>query len=166
MKKSIWEKLFGRRDDDIFDEEYEEGEEYYEEDEKPEAGDDDEENEDDGEESDDTSEPTRELPINLIDKGGKYLIEAFVPGAKIEDIDVTVTRELISISLRVEREEKIKERDLIYNELTFGKFTRSMILPAEVEAEEAEADIKDGILTITVPKIDKKRKQKVSIKKR
>ena len=59
-----------------------------------------------------------------------------------------------------------KDGDYLYEELSFGSFSRSILLPAEIEVEDAKAEVRDGVLTIEMPKIDKAAHKKLSVKKR
>jgi len=63
-----------------------------------------------------------------------------------------------------EKEEEISQKDYYYQELYWGPFSRSVILPVEVDADEAQASLKNGILTIRLPKVDKEKKHKIKVK--
>ena len=113
----------------------------------------------------DSGEMMGELSIDLIDNEDTYTLRACVPGIDPEEIDVSLTAEMVSISAKRVQEHTYSESDFIYRELNEGSFSRSLMLPFEIDVEAAKAEIKDGLLTIELPKINKKKTKKVSIKK-
>lgn len=113
-----------------------------------------------------TSSDKEDLNINLIDKGNVLIAQALVPGLEDADIDVNLTREMLTVETESNEHRFDIKGDYLYDEVTYGSFFRSMLLPAEIEVEESTAEVKDGILTITMPKIDKDTKRKLSIKKK
>ena len=108
----------------------------------------------------------QDLQINLVDKGKALVAQAFVPGLGDSDIDIDLTREMLTISTESNDSHIERDGDCLYEELFFGTFSRSLLLPAEVEVEEAKAEVRDGILTIIMPKINKAAKKKLSVKKK
>ena len=107
-----------------------------------------------------------DLQINLIDKGDSLVAQALVPGVEETKIEIDLNREMLTITAGSNEHWVEKDGDYLYEELSFGSFSRSLLLPAEVEVEDAKAEVKDGILTITMPKIDKAAHKKLSVKKR
>jgi len=104
--------------------------------------------------------------INIKDKGDKVLIEAELPGVAEEDINVEILDDIMTISgeKKEEKEESGKDKGYYYKESHSGAFSRSFTLPADVVADQAEADMKNGVLKVTVPKIEPKKAKKISIK--
>ncbi len=107
----------------------------------------------------------KELLINLIDNGDELVAEAQIPGIEPDLIDINITREILSIETKEKEEKSVEEESYIYKELSFGSSSRSIMLPAEIEVEESSAKIKDGMLVITMPKINKKKERKLSVRK-
>jgi HSP20 family protein len=93
-----------------------------------------------------------ELTIDIYDRGDAIMIQSTVAGVKPEDLDVSITNDTVSIQGKRERPEPVDEKDYYYKELFWGTFSRSVILPEEVEDENAEATLKFGLLTIRLPK--------------
>jgi HSP20 family protein len=87
-----------------------------------------------------------------------------VAGVSAEDLSVSVTREMATIKGKREAPKGISPENYFYQELYWGSFSRTILLPAEVETEDVEATEKHGLLSIKLPKIDKDRKQSVKIK--
>ena len=71
---------------------------------------------------------------------------------------------MVTIKGRREKFEEVKEEDYFYQECFWGAFSRSVVLPEDVDAEKADATMKDGILTIRIPKLEKAKTKKVRIK--
>jgi HSP20 family protein len=84
---------------------------------------------------------------------------------KKEDIDIELTEDVITLSGEKKKEEKVEKKNYYSIERSYGSFTRSFRLPADVKTDKADAQFKDGILEIKIPKTEeaKKRKIKVSV---
>jgi len=114
------------------------------------------------------SKMTGGLPkIDIKDKKDSIIVKAELPGVKEEDISVEILDDVMTISgeKKEEKEEKEEEKGYYYKESHTGTFSRSFNLPSDVVADKAEAEMKNGILTITVPKIEPKKAKKITIKK-
>jgi HSP20 family protein len=80
--------------------------------------------------------------------------EVALPGVKRENVDISVGDDLVTICGTVREEQKAGEADYVHRELSHGSFSRSFWLPIAVRAEAATASLKDGLLTLTLPKTD------------
>ena len=109
---------------------------------------------------------TEDLQINLLDTADTLIAQALVPGVDDNKIEIDLNREMLTITTGSNEHCVEKEGDYLYEELSFGSFSRSILLPAEVEVEDAKAEVKDGVLTIHMPKIDKAAHKKLSVKKK
>lgn len=122
------------------------------------------------EESGDTTEEVEEeddegeLTVDIYDKGDSIVIQSTVAGVKPEDLDVSITNDSVTLRGRRERHEEVNDKDYYYKELFWGTFSRSVILPEEIEDDEAEATLKNGLLTIRLPKKRKGVVQKLKVK--
>lgn len=106
-----------------------------------------------------------ELTVDIYDKGNEIVIQSTVAGVKPEDLDVNISSDTVTIRGRRERMEEVKENDYYYKELFWGTFSRSVILPEEIDDEAAEATLKHGLLTIHLPKRKKRdAMQKLKVK--
>ncbi|MEX0918875.1 MAG: Hsp20/alpha crystallin family protein [Candidatus Paceibacterota bacterium] len=105
-----------------------------------------------------------ELTVDVYQTPTEIVIQTMVAGVKPEDLNINITREMVTIKGERERLTGVVEEDYFQKELYWGSFTRTILLPAEVETEEAEASEKHGLLTIRLPKIDKDRVQKLKVK--
>ena len=105
-----------------------------------------------------------ELAVDMYQTPAEIVIKTMVAGVKPEDLDISITRDMVTIhGKRMEAYEE-NENDFFHKELYWGSFSRTIVLPAEVEIEEAEASEKHGLLTLTLPKIDKNRQSKLKVR--
>lgn len=105
-----------------------------------------------------------ELAVDVYQTPSEIIIKAMVSGVKPEDLEVAITRDMVTIRGKRESGREISTEDFFQKELYWGGFSRTILLPAEVEVEEAEAIEKHGLLTLRLPKIDKDKKQSLKVK--
>ena len=105
-----------------------------------------------------------ELSVDVYERPGEIIIQAMVAGVRPEDLEVNIGREIVTIRGSRETSREVASDNYFHRELYWGAFSRTILLPAEVEAEEAEATEKHGLLTIKIPKIDKGRTAKLKVK--
>ena len=105
-----------------------------------------------------------QLTVDLFQTPTEIIIKSMVAGVKPEDLDISITRDMVTIKGKRETERFVKEEDYFHQELYWGSFSRTIMLPAEVEVEEAEAVEKHGLLIIKLPKIDKNRQTRLKVK--
>lgn len=105
-----------------------------------------------------------ELSIDVFQTPTDIVIQTMVAGVRPEDLEISVARDTITV--RGEREESrtIDEDNYFTKELYWGKFSRTISLPAEVEPEEVEATERHGLVTIKIKKVDKEKKNSVKVK--
>ncbi|MFA5997588.1 MAG: Hsp20/alpha crystallin family protein [Candidatus Paceibacterota bacterium] len=108
--------------------------------------------------------PEGELAVDVYQTGDSIVIQAMVAGVASEDLSVSVTREMVTIKGKREAPKGVAAENYFYQELYWGAFSRTILLPAEVETEDVEATEKHGLLTVKLPKIDKDKKATVKIK--
>jgi HSP20 family protein len=87
-----------------------------------------------------------------------------VAGVRPEDLQINIARDMITIKGKREENRTINEDNYFTKELYWGAFSRTILLPQEIETEEAEATERHGLLTIKLPKIDKDRKMNLKVK--
>lgn len=105
-----------------------------------------------------------ELSIDLYQTPTDIIVQTMVAGVKPEDLEISISRDTVTV--RGEREESrvIDEDNYFTKELYWGKFSRTVSLPAEVEPEEVEATEKHGLLTIKIKKVDKDKKNSIKVR--
>ena len=105
-----------------------------------------------------------QLTIDVYQSPSEIVIQAIVAGVKPEDLDISITQDMVTLRGKREDGRRIERENFFYQELYWGSFTRSILLPQEVDPDDAEATLKNGLLTIKLPKLDRERVQKVKIK--
>lgn len=105
-----------------------------------------------------------ELSVDVINTPNDIVIRAMVAGVKPQDLDVEISRDMVTITGTREEDTEIAEQDYYHRELYWGSFSRNILLPEEIDVEMAEAKEKHGLLEIKLPKIDKHKKTKLSVK--
>ncbi len=105
-----------------------------------------------------------QLPVDLYQTPSEIVVRAFVAGVRPDELTVSIRRDMVEIGgSRMEREQ-ISAPDYFSRELFWGSFSRSILLPEEVDVEASSATAKDGLLTIIMPKLDKARQTKLKVK--
>lgn len=109
-------------------------------------------------------EEDAELAIDLSQTPNDIIIKTMVAGVDPEDLDVSISQEMVVIRGTRSSSSQSSNNDYVHQELFWGSFSRTILLPNEVKAEEAVAELKHGLLTIRLPKIDKQKQTKLRIK--
>lgn len=104
-----------------------------------------------------------QLTVDIYDDGPGIVIQSSVAGVKPEDIEISLQEETLTIRGTRARHREVDENNFYYRELYWGTFSRSIILPEEVDFAKADASIKHGLLTIRLPKKDRTEK-KIKVK--
>lgn len=105
-----------------------------------------------------------ELTVDVFQTQDEIIIQSTVAGVKPDDLDVTITQDMVTLKGKRQRTNEVSEKDFYYKELYWGTFSRSILLPQEVDADAAQATLKNGLITIRLPKLDKQRTQKLKVK--
>ncbi|MDE2213227.1 MAG: Hsp20/alpha crystallin family protein [Patescibacteria group bacterium] len=110
------------------------------------------------------AEPEGELAVDVHQTPTHIIIKAMIAGVRPEDLDISITRDMVTIRGKRERATEGVSGDFFFQELYWGSFSRTIVLPQEVEIEEAEAIEKHGLLIIRLPKLDKGRQAKLKVR--
>jgi HSP20 family protein len=105
-----------------------------------------------------------ELSVDVYQTPTDIVIQTMVAGVKPEDLELSIARDVITLKGKREENRNIDEENYFTKELYWGKFSRTLSLPAEVEPEEVEAVEKHGLITIKIKKVDKEKKNIVRVK--
>lgn len=101
--------------------------------------------------------------VDVIDRDDEVVVRAEVPGYKKEDIEISVSNSSLTIKGEMKTEEKEEKGDYYRCEISHGAFTRTVALPAEVDDSKAKASMKDGMLELTLPKLEKSKRHTITI---
>jgi HSP20 family protein len=111
----------------------------------------------------DNSEATWMPALEFVDAGDNFVLKAQLPGIDPKDVDIQVTREAISISGERRYENTDEKSGYVRSEFRYGKFHRVLTLPAHIQNDSVQAEYKDGILMLTLPKVTEARNKVVKI---
>jgi HSP20 family molecular chaperone IbpA len=112
----------------------------------------------------DEEEKDGELTVDVYQTSDMIVIKAMIAGVRPEDLDIAITRDVVTIKGSREEEKVARDDDYFVRELYWGSFSRSISLPEEIDVDESEAVEKHGLLILKLPKLDKKRQSKLKVK--
>jgi HSP20 family protein len=102
--------------------------------------------------------------VDIYEDNDDVVLKAELPGMKKEDIDITLSGDVITISGERKQETEVKKKGYYRRENSYGSFNRSFALPAEVQADKVKTKFTDGILEIRMPKSEEAKKKEKKIK--
>ena len=101
--------------------------------------------------------------VDVIERDNEVIVKAELPGVEKKDIDISVTKNSVTIKGSTSHEEKEEKGDHYRCEISRGSYSRTLTLPAEVNEDKTKAKFKNGILELTLPKVEKSKRRKVKI---
>lgn len=104
-----------------------------------------------------------QLTIDVYQTPEEIVVESTIAGVDPENLDVDISPESVTIRGKREKERKIADEDYFYQECYWGKFSRSVILPQEIDPEKSVAALKNGVLTVHMPKLDRRKSKKLKV---
>ena len=104
-----------------------------------------------------------QLTVDVYQTEDDIVVQSTIAGVDQNDIDIAVTNDMVTIKGKRIMPEKIKSSDYYYQELFWGPFSRSIILPEDVDSDSAKASMKNGLLTVRLPKLAKTKIKKIKI---
>jgi HSP20 family protein len=104
-----------------------------------------------------------QLTIDVYQTDQDVVIKSTIAGVKPEDIDISINNDMVTIRGKRTKDEQISAENYYYQELYWGMFSRSVILPVEVDPDKTKATIKNGILTVKLPKSEKTKIKKINV---
>lgn len=113
---------------------------------------------------DENEEQEGQLTVDVFQDDTNIVIQSTIAGVSPDDLDVSITNDMVTIRGERRRSYDVDEENFFYQECYWGTFSRSIILPIEIDADRAEAKIKNGILTIRIPKANAAMTRKLKVK--
>jgi len=105
-----------------------------------------------------------ELTVDVYQTSDMIVVKSMIAGVRPEDLDVSITRDVVTIRGKREEERIARDDDYFARELYWGSFSRTIQLPEEIDVDEAEAIEKHGLLILKLPKLDKKKQSRLKVK--
>jgi HSP20 family protein len=109
-------------------------------------------------------EPEGQLAIDVYQTETELVLQSAIAGVKPESLDITIEGDMVTVRGNREKPQEEGETNYFYQECFWGPFSRQIILSVEVDPSRTEASLKDGILTVRIPKIERERKRKIAVK--
>jgi len=109
-------------------------------------------------------EPEGQLAIDVYQTEFDIVIQAPIAGVKKEDLDISIENDVVTIRGNRQKPEEVEEKNYFSQECYWGPFSRQIILPVEGDPSRAEALMKEGILTLRIPRIEREKKRKIAVK--
>jgi HSP20 family protein len=101
--------------------------------------------------------------VDMIEQDDAIVVRAEVPGVAKEDLDISMTDNALTISGKVGGEKRKEEGDFVYHEMRRGEFSRTIGLPTYVKGTEVKAQYHDGVVELTLPKVEGVKRRKITI---
>lgn len=114
--------------------------------------------------SDDSPSSEGQLPVDVHQTASDIVIRAFVAGVRPDELNISIRRDMVEIEGSRNEREQIAAPDYFTRELFWGSFSRTILLPQEIDVEASSASAKDGLLTITLPRLNKTKQTKLRVK--
>lgn len=110
------------------------------------------------------SDADGQLTIDMYQTDSEIVIKSTIAGVKPEDLDVAINNDMITVKGERYTEDEVNQDNYYYQECYWGSFSRSVVLPVDVLPEKAEASLKNGILTVRLPKADTNKVKKIQVR--
>ncbi|MDO8585132.1 MAG: Hsp20/alpha crystallin family protein [bacterium] len=105
-----------------------------------------------------------QLTVDVYQTPTEIVIQSTIAGVDPEELDIAITAESVTIRGKREKMEEVADEDYFFQECYWGRFARQIILPQEIDAERAVAAMKNGVLTIRLPKLNREKTKKLKVK--
>jgi HSP20 family protein len=101
--------------------------------------------------------------VDVVDRDEDVLVRAELPGVEKKDLEISTSDTSVTIKATTRHEEKEEKGDYYRCEITRGSFARTVSLPAQVQSDKAKANLKDGVLELTLPKVEKSKRRTIAV---
>ncbi len=101
--------------------------------------------------------------VDVIDHDDSIVVRAEVPGVDKKDLDISVSDNSVTLRGSSRREEKEEKDDYYRSEISRGAFSRTLMLPSDVDGSKAKASFKDGVLELVMPKVEKSKRHSIKL---
>jgi HSP20 family protein len=103
------------------------------------------------------------LPLDVSETEDAFIVKASLPGVNPDDIDISLTENVLTIKAEIKAEEKIENARYHLQERRYGVYSRSITLPTAVNADAVEAVYENGVLTLNIPKAEEVKPRKIEV---
>lgn len=103
------------------------------------------------------------LALDVVEEDDKYIVKASVPGINPDDLEITYDNNMLTIKGEIKEEKEVEEKRYHIHERRFGTFSRSIVLPSTIDVDKIDAQYKDGILSLSLPKVEEAKPKKIKV---
>jgi HSP20 family protein len=103
------------------------------------------------------------LALDVYENEESLVVTSSLPGVKPEDLEITITGDVLTIRGETKSEEKVEKANYLRQERRFGSFQRSVQIPGALQSDKAEASFENGVLTLTIPKAEEARPKTIKV---
>ncbi|MDH4232898.1 MAG: Hsp20/alpha crystallin family protein [Nitrospirota bacterium] len=109
-------------------------------------------------------EPGTIIPhVDMLDRKAEIVVRAELPGVEKDNIDLTMTKEALTIKGEVKKDEELQKEDYYLSERRYGSFSRTLPLPVEIDSSKVKAHFRNGVLEIVLPKKEDVKPQEIKV---
>jgi len=110
-----------------------------------------------------TTNTSAVLPIDVLEQDGKFILKSAIPGVNPEELDIQIENNVLSIKGEHKQESTSEEAKVYRREVAYGAFSRSIRLPENLNLEAVDAEFKNGVVTISIPKVEEPKPQPIKV---
>lgn len=104
------------------------------------------------------------LPLDIYQTENDIVVKASIPGVKPDEVDISLTGDTLTIKGEHKEEQEVQEQNYARREIRYGAFSRSIVVPMQIQHDKVEATFDNGILTLTLPKAEAVKPKQIQIK--
>jgi len=104
------------------------------------------------------------VPIDMYQTDDSVTVKASLPGIKPEEVEITISGDTLTIKGETKTEEEMKKENYFRHEISYGAFSRSILLPSSLQTDKAEATFDNGVLTLNIPKAEETKPKQIKVK--
>jgi len=104
------------------------------------------------------------MPVDMYQTDENVVVKATLPGIKPEEVEITITDNTLTIKGETRTEEEVKKENYFRHEISYGAFSRSILLPSSLQTDKAEATFENGVLTLNIPKAEETKPKQIKVK--
>lgn len=104
------------------------------------------------------------MPLDMYQTPDEVVIKATIPGINPDDVDITITGDVLTIKAETKSDEENKNADYFYRERRYGSETRTVSLPGDLQSDKADASFDNGVLTLSIPKAEEIKPKQIKVK--
>lgn len=102
-------------------------------------------------------------PVDIFEDGENLVLQAEIPGVRKDEVDIRIENNVLTLSGERKQEREVKDEEVHRVERAYGRFSRSFTLPVGIDADKIRAELRDGLLTLTLPKAEEAKPKRIKV---